>query len=350
MDPAHARLLRQLPQVDELLRHPTLLPAVTPLPRSLATAQVRRTLAEIRERLSRAPAADLPPELDLESLRQELLQKLAGAGETSLRRVLNATGVVIHTNLGRSLLAGPGHGADRAGRRRLLQPGVHLASGRAGLPDGPGRRSFCRAHRGRGRPGGQQQRRRGDLILAGPGRRAGRCWSRAGQLVEIGGSFRIPDVMAAAAARCCARWAPPTGPSLADYEPAIGPQTGMLLKVHPSNFRDRRVHQEVPLADAGRAGPAAPRPAGDGMGLGSAARWICPEPDAGAYRVSAVLSRGRSGDCFSGDKLLGGPQAGLIVGLARLVARLAPGPPGPGPAGRQAHPGGPGGHPAPLPG
>ncbi len=106
MDPDRARLLRQLPQVDELLRHPHLSPAAgTPLPRLLAAAAVRRTLAEKRQWLATCPAADLPPELDLESLLQELLQEIQAAGQTSLRRVINATGVVIHTNLGRSPLA-----------------------------------------------------------------------------------------------------------------------------------------------------------------------------------------------------------------------------------------------------
>ena len=88
MDPQRAALLRQLPQVDELLRHPTLLPAVTPLPRALAAAAVRRTLADTREWVTTAPVADLPPELDLNGLLQELLKALAAAGRPSIRRVL----------------------------------------------------------------------------------------------------------------------------------------------------------------------------------------------------------------------------------------------------------------------
>ena len=105
MDPARARLLRQLPQVDELLRHPHLIEAVASLPRPLAAAAVRRGLAELRQFLSEGPAADLPAELDPTALVLELQKILEAAKLPSLRRVLNATGVVIHTNLGRSPLA-----------------------------------------------------------------------------------------------------------------------------------------------------------------------------------------------------------------------------------------------------
>ena len=105
MDPAHARLLRQLPQVDELLRHPHLIEAVASLPRPLAAAAVCRGLAELRQFLSEGPAADLPAELDPTALVLELQKILEAAKLPSLRRVLNATGVVMHTNLGRSPLA-----------------------------------------------------------------------------------------------------------------------------------------------------------------------------------------------------------------------------------------------------
>ena len=104
MDPKRASLLRQLPQVDDLLRHPELAPAVSPLPRLLAAAVVRRVLAAARHRINAAPPAALPPSLDETALLQDLREALLAAAKPRLRRVVNATGVVIHTNLGRSPL------------------------------------------------------------------------------------------------------------------------------------------------------------------------------------------------------------------------------------------------------
>ena len=104
MDPKRASLLRQFPQVDDLLRHPELAPAVGPLPRLLAAAVVRRVLAAARRRINAAPPEALAPRLDETALLQDLREALLAAAKPRLRRVVNATGVVIHTNLGRSPL------------------------------------------------------------------------------------------------------------------------------------------------------------------------------------------------------------------------------------------------------
>ena len=104
MDPKRASLLRQLPQVDDLLRHPELAPAVSPLPRLLAAAVVRRVLAATRQIITAEPPEALAPRLDETALLQDLREALLAAAKPSLRRVVNATGVVIHTNLGRSPL------------------------------------------------------------------------------------------------------------------------------------------------------------------------------------------------------------------------------------------------------
>ena len=105
MDPKRASLLRQLPQVDDLLRHPELAPAVGPLPRFLAAAVVRRVLAAARRTINASPPEALPPQLDETALLHNLREALCAAAKPMLRRVVNATGVVIHTNLGRSPLA-----------------------------------------------------------------------------------------------------------------------------------------------------------------------------------------------------------------------------------------------------
>ena len=232
MDPKRAALLRQLPQVDELLRHPTLLPAVTPLPRALAAAQVRRALADQREWLTTAPAADLPPELDLEGLLQELLKALEAAAHPSIRRVLNATGVVIHTNLGRSPLAA-------AALAQIQEIGAHYSTLEYDLAQGErGSRHDHLEGLLREITGAEAalvlNNNAGAVLLALTALAQGRevIISR-GQLVEIGGSFRLPEIMAVSGALM--REVGATNKThLRDYEQAISLETAMLLKVHPT--------------------------------------------------------------------------------------------------------------------
>ncbi len=319
MDPARARLLRQLPQVDELLRHPRLQPAVAPLPRLLAAAAVRRTLAEKREWLTHAPAADLPQELDLESLLQELLQKIAAAGQASLRRVLNATGVVIHTNLGRSPLAA-------AALAQIQEIGAHYSNLEYDLAQGE------RGSRHDHLVGLLQEitgaeaalvlnNNAAAVLLALKALAQGRevIISR-GQLVEIGGSFRLPEIMAVSGA-LLKEVGTTNKTHLRDYEQAITSETAMLLKVHPSNFRITGFTSEVPLPDlvalGRRYGLLVVEDLGSGCLIDLSRYGIEREPT-----VQETLKAGADLVLISGDKLLGGPQAGLALGSREVVARL----------------------------
>ena len=128
---ARASLLRQLPQVDDLLRHPELAPAIAPLPRSLAAAVVRRVLAATRRRINAEPPAALPPSLDEPALLQDLREALLAAAKPRLRRVVNATGVVIHTNLGRSPLG-------EAALEQIREVAAHYCTLEYDLARGPG--------------------------------------------------------------------------------------------------------------------------------------------------------------------------------------------------------------------
>ncbi|MFI5331626.1 MAG: L-seryl-tRNA(Sec) selenium transferase [Desulfobaccales bacterium] len=319
MEPQRAALLRRLPQVDELLRHPTLLPAVTPLPRALAAAQVRRALAGKREWLTTAPAADLPPELDLEGLLQELLKALEAAGHPSIRRVLNATGVVIHTNLGRSPLAA-------AALAQIQEVGAHystleydLAKGERGsrhdhleglLKEITGAEAALVLNNNAGAV---------LLALTALARDQEVIISR-GQLVEIGGSFRLPEIMAVSGARM--REVGATNKThLRDYEQAISLETAMLLKVHPSNFRITGFTSEVALPDLVALGRRYNLLVVEDLGSGclvDLSRYgIEREPT-----VQETLKAGADLVLFSGDKLLGGPQAGLALGERSVISRL----------------------------
>ncbi len=247
MDPKHAALLRQLPQVDDLLRHSELAPAVASLPRSLATAVVRRVLADQRQIISTTSPESLPELLDEAGLVQVLGEALRAAAKPSLRRVINATGVIIHTNLGRSPLgeACLAQLLEVASRYNTLE--YDLAQGARGsrqdhleglLKELTGAEGVlvvnnCAAA----------------VLLALNSLAMGKevIISR-GQLVEIGGSFRMPEIMAASGA--ILREVGTTNKThLKDFEMAITSETALLLKVHPSNYRIMGFTHEVSLAE-----------------------------------------------------------------------------------------------------
>jgi L-seryl-tRNA(Ser) seleniumtransferase len=319
MDPARARLLRQLPQVDEMLRHPQLSAAVASLPRLLAAAAVRRTLADQREWLTTAPAADLPQELDLPGLLQELWQKIQAAGQPSLRRVINATGVVIHTNLGRSPLA-------EAALAQIREVGAHYSTLEYDLAQG--RRGSRHDHL----EGLLQEITGAEAALVVNNNAAAvllalRALAQGkeviisrGQLVEIGGSFRLPAIMAESGA--IMREVGTTNKThLKDYEQAITLETALLLKVHPSNFRITGFTSEVPLPElvalGRRYGLLVVEDLGSGCLVDLSRYGVEREPT-----VQETLKGGADLVLFSGDKLLGGPQAGVALGSSEVVARL----------------------------
>jgi L-seryl-tRNA(Ser) seleniumtransferase len=319
MDPARAHLLRQLPQVDELLRHPALRPVAASLPHVLAAAQIRKTLAEKRDWFTTAPLADLPPALDLMDLISELQKILTTAGLPSLRRVINATGVVIHTNLGRSPLS-------TAALAQILEVGAYYSTLEYDLIKGAR---------------GSRHDHLEDLLRELTGCEAAlvlnnnaaavllalRALARGkeviisrGQLIEIGGSFRLPEVMAESGA--ILREVGTTNKThLRDYEQAITLETAMLLKVHPSNFRVTGFTSEVALPDLVSLGRRYNLLVVEDLGSGCLV-------DLGRYglerepTVQETLKAGADLVLFSGDKLLGGPQAGLALGERSVIARL----------------------------
>ncbi|MGB7913229.1 MAG: L-seryl-tRNA(Sec) selenium transferase [Desulfobaccales bacterium] len=319
MDPARARLLRQLPQVDELLRHPHLIEAVASLPRPLAAAAVRRGLAELRQFLSECPAADLPAELDPTALVLELQKIMEAAKLPSLRRVLNATGVVIHTNLGRSPLAA-------AALAQIQEVAVHYSTLEYDL--NLGQRGSRQDHLEvllQELTGAEAalvvNNNAAAVLLALTSLAQGKevIISR-GQLVEIGGSFRLPEIMAASGALL--REVGTTNKThLKDYEQAVSDETAMLLKVHPSNFRITGFTSEVALPElvalGRRYGLLVVEDLGSGCLVDLSRYGLEREPT-----VQETLQAGADLVLFSGDKLLGGPQAGLALGSREVISRL----------------------------
>jgi len=319
MDPKRASLLRQLPQVDDLLRHPELAPAVGPLPRLLAAAVVRRVLAAARRRINATPPETLASRLDETALLQDLRQALLDAAKPSLRRVVNATGVVIHTNLGRSPLG-------EAALAQIQEVAAHYSTLEYDLARG------ARGSRHDHLEGVVKELTGAGGVLVVNNNAAAVLLAlktlatgkevviSRGQLVEIGGSFRLPEIMAASGA--ILREVGTTNKTyLRDFEQAITSETAVLLKVHPSNFRIMGFTHEVTLAemvDLGRRyGLKVVEDLGSGCLVDLSRYGLEREPT-----VQETLKAGADLVLFSGDKLLGGPQAGLILGNRDVVEAL----------------------------
>jgi len=294
--------LRGLPSVDELLRDERLEAA----PRAAAATAVRVTLERAREEI-RAGA-------DPGDLADRAVRELEEARRPRLRRVLNATGVVVHTNLGRAPLA-------EAALERVLEVGRAYSNLEYDL--GEGRRGSRQDHVTsilQHLTGAQAalvvNNNAAAVMLAlaalGEGREV--LVSR-GELIEIGDGFRIPDVLARSGARL--REVGTTNRTrAADYEAAVGPDTALLLRVHQSNFRVLGFTEQPGVPELALVARRHGLPLVDDLGSGAFHAFEA-EPSA---RES--LDAGADLACFSGDKLLGGPQAGIVVGRADLVERL----------------------------
>src|ERR671933_2025598 len=289
--------LRDLPSVDELTRG---------IDDPLAVDAARTVLARARETI----VAGAPPG-DLAALLRDELRALRAP---RLRRVLNATGVILHTNLGRAPLA--------AG---ALERVVEAARGYSNLEYSleEGRRGSRQEHVGdalRRLTGAEAalvvNNNAAAVLVALAALAEGRevVVSR-GELIEIGDGFRIPDVLARSGARL--REVGTTNRTRAsDYERAIGPETALLLRVHQSNFRVVGFTAQPRLEELVRVGRAHGLPVVDDLGSGVLVE-LADEPSA-----RDALVAGADLVCFSGDKLLGGPQAGIVVGKAELIERL----------------------------
>ncbi len=308
--------LRAIPSVHQLVECSDLQPALGRFGRTVVTAHCRAVVAELRDRILRegldtaaaaAAAAELPA---------VVTGRLEAELEPLYPPVINATGVLLHTNLGRAPLPSlPGRSLAsylaleydlKAGRRgQRLAPLEHRLAEVLGSEAGVMVNNNAAA-----------------LLLLLTAHAHGRevIVSR-GQLIEIGGSFRLPEVMAASGARLVEVGAT-NRTRVADYERAIGPDTAAILVAHHSNFRMVGFASEPAvgeLAELARARDLALFVDQGSGALHDLARWgLEHEPT-----VGELLDQGAHAVCFSGDKLLGGPQAGIVVGARRWVEPLA---------------------------
>lgn len=315
-DPAAA--LRSVPSVDHLLRHATIAPLLDEHPRGEVLAALRGALDAARDeiRAGRAGGFDVPV------LALRIREQLRRREQPHLRRVINATGIVLHTGLGRAPLAEAAVSAlvDVAAGYCNLE--LDLRSGERGDRHEHVRellRELCGAEDALVVNNNAAATL---LALATLARGRGVVVSR-GQLVEIGGSYRMPEVMAAAGCRMI-EVGTTNRTRIADYERAIDLETNVLLHVHTSNYRIRGFVEETPLGELAAlarsrglhlvddlgSGLLRELPAGDGQ----------PPWDEPTVRQS--VADGADVTLFSGDKLLGGPQAGILVGRRERLREM----------------------------
>ncbi len=303
------------PSVDAVLRAPAGALAVARFGRRLTADAVRAEIETIRPALREGAAAPDPA-----TLADAALLALERAETPSLRPVLNLTGTVLHTNLGRALLAAPAIEAAVAVMAAPAALEYDLDSGGRGERDDHVRALL------RELTGAEDalvvNNNAAAVLLALTVLAAGKdtIVSR-GELIEIGGAFRMPAIMASAGTRLI-EVGTTNRTHKRDYEQAIGADTALLLKVHTSNYRIEGFTAEVSPRDLAALAHAHHLPMLDDLGSGTLLpldRWGLPRE----RTVAEAVRDGADLVTFSGDKLLGGPQAGFIVGRADLVARCA---------------------------
>src|SRR4051794_7950952 len=285
--------LRALPTVDALA-------AQVEAPRPLALAAARAVLAERRDELLAGEAGGGDPAARARA-------GAADAARPSLRRVLNATGVIVHTNLGRAPLAAAAREAVARAAEGYSNLEWDVATGERGSRHSHVEALLCELT---GAEAAMAVNNCAGAVLLAAASVGGDIVVSRGQLIEIGGGFRIPDVIAQAGARLV-EVGTTNRTRRADYEAAIGSESAAILRAHPSNFRQLGFVQEVEIEELCELGV----PVIDDVGSG-ALDEIGDEPP-----VRRSVAAGAALVCFSGDKLLGGPQAGLIVGRAGAVER-----------------------------
>ena len=307
------RLLRQLPSVDELLATEEARGLVRDHGHPIVARAARRAVADARLRLlaGEAASAEVAPEA--------LGAALADESRPGLRRVINATGVVLHTNLGRAPLAAAAVERLREVAGSYCNLELDLESGERGsrhaqleplLKELTGAEAALAVNNNAGAV---------LLVLSALGHGREGIVSR-GELVEIGGGFRVPDVMRQSGVRLV-EVGTTNKTRLADYEAAINDATALLVKVHRSNFALVGFTEEADPAELAALGARRGVPLYDDLGSGclvdTAALGLPRERTVGeAVRAGAAVVS------FSGDKLLGGPQAGLIVGRRALIEQI----------------------------
>jgi len=313
------KLLRMLPGVDQLLELSKADAFFEDMPKTVVTRSIRQTLESRRHRILTAESGISAPDLSAARIMQRVKDAVGEDMTPNLKSVINATGVVVHTNLGRSLVSSEvsENLAQIAGRYSNLE--YDLKAGRRGSRYSSVEDILCEIS---GAEAGMVVNNNAAavlLCLETIARNQEVVVSR-GELVEIGGSFRVPDVMTKSGA-ILKEVGTTNRTHLRDYENALDNNTALMLKVHRSNYSVIGFTAEVSLKELVELGLKNDVPVMEDLGSGTFIDFsrygLVKEPT-----VQESVSAGVDVVTFSGDKLLGGPQAGIIVGKKQIVERV----------------------------
>ena len=313
------KMLRKLPGVDQIFEITSKMSSIESVPKSVIVNSIRDVLEKRRKRILAADMDDLEESLSENRIIDSVKETVEKAMALNLRHLVNATGVVVHTNLGRSLL--PGDVVENISRiaSRYSNLEYDLAAGRRGSRYSVIEDIICEIS---GAPAALVVNNNAGAVLLcldtiARGREV--VISR-GELVEIGGSFRIPDVMAKSGG-ILKEVGTTNRTHMMDYENAFNDKTALLLKVHRSNYSVVGFTAEVSLKELVEMGHrrdiAVMEDLGSGTFIDFSKYGLVKEPT-----VQESVAVGADVVTFSGDKLLGGPQAGIIVGKAQILERI----------------------------
>src|SRR5712672_2149280 len=317
LSPDQADLLRQIPSVDELLAQPRLAALAQRVNRELLVEITRTVLADLRRRITGEGAAAVIA-LDSSALEERITSMVEQMLASSLSPVINATGVILHTNLGRAPLSGAAAEEIRRSATSYSNLEYDLEAGARGKRDVHVAEMLVRL------TGAEaaivvNNCAAAVLLVLGALAKGGEALVSRGELIEIGDGFRIPEIMAQSGA-VLHEVGTTNRTRIVDYESAINENTRLLLRVHPSNFTITGFAEKPSLQELVLLGQRANVPLVEDLGSGC----LVDLSDAGIVEPTVRLSvdAGVSIVMFSGDKLLGGPQAGIIAGNKELVGRV----------------------------
>ena len=309
-------LLRRLPAIEKLLNTQEMLDLQATYARPLVTETLRAVVADIRAEILSGNTANLPTEAEYAA---RTLQKIAAKTTPRLLPVVNATGTVTHTNLGRSLLSDAACEAIQQAAQNYVNLEYDIRTGKRGHRDRI-TEPLLQELTGCEAATVVNNNAAAVLLALQTLARGKEVIVSRGELVEIGGAFRIPDVMAASGA-ILREIGTTNRTHLRDYAEAINENTGLLLKVHPSNYKILGFTATPPMEALTELGRQRGIPTMEDLGSGALldmTQYGLPhEP-----RVGERIASGVDIVTFSGDKLLGGPQAGIIVGRAAWIEKM----------------------------
>ncbi len=317
MTDTNGELLKQLPKVDRLLSDPRIVQLTDLYPRTLVVEMIRQVLDGIRDSI-RSGSYNLAS-VDDEAIVERILDWAGNTLGRSLKRAVNGAGIILHTGLGRAPLS-------RNAREALAETVEGYCT--LQLDQYTGKRGDRYAHveslltRLTGAEAALVVNNNAAATLLILNTLAGgkEVLVSRGELVEIGGSFRIPDVMRRSGAKLIEVGAT-NRTHLKDYAEAVTPMTGLILKVHQSNYRIVGFSKQVPIDDLAGLGQKLGIPVVDDLGSGALvdlSRWNLPKEPTAQESIIA----GADVVCFSGDKLLGGPQCGIIIGKKPFIEQM----------------------------